>query len=57
MMRDKLLMILELSIISNAPFTAGFLEIILQFKKCWNAPFLASFWHDQVEALHCQEQS
>ena len=34
---------LEPSIISNAPFTATFLEIILSFQKCQNTPLGASF--------------
>ena len=28
----------------NAPFSAGFLEIILNFLKCQNAPLVAVFW-------------
>jgi len=34
---------LETSIISNALFGAGFSEIIMDFQKRLNAPFLVSF--------------
>jgi len=34
---------LELSIISNAPFATGFLEILYNFIKCHNAPFREYF--------------
>ncbi len=34
---------LEPSTISNAQFSAGFLEVILIFKTCQNAPFRALF--------------
>ena len=34
---------LEQSIIKVAAFAAGFLEIILNFHKCQNAPFLVFF--------------
>ena len=35
---------LETSIISNAPFSADFIEVILIFKTCQHAPFRASFF-------------
>ncbi len=35
---------LEASIIWSTAFTVGFLEIILNFHKCQNAPFLVFFW-------------
>ncbi|MFT5731332.1 MAG: hypothetical protein ACI8PB_005533 [Desulforhopalus sp.] len=34
---------LETSINQTAPFVAGFLEVILIFKTCQSAPFLAHF--------------
>ena len=34
---------LELSIILNAPYATGFSEIIMNFQKCQDAPFLVSF--------------
>jgi len=35
---------LETSIISNAPFAAGFLKAIWIFLTCQDAPFQARFW-------------
>ncbi len=34
---------LELSIIQSAAFAAGFLEVILNFQTCQNAPFRTRF--------------
>ena len=35
-------LLMETSIIQSAPFSAGFLEIILAFNRCRNAPFMTS---------------
>jgi len=42
-MVPEFLLLVETSIIQSAAFEAGFLEIILNFKECQNAPFLEKF--------------
>ena len=41
----------NINIIWNAPFSAGFLEVILIFQMCQNAPFLARFW-DMIKSTY-----
>jgi hypothetical protein len=48
-MEQRILLILEISIISNAPLGARLLETTSVFQKCQSAPFRAFWGHDQTD--------